>query len=134
MEKNDSSIDEDGSSIGRWREYVSSYVAKHPTEWIPTNKDTGDPYLARSGPSICICNFLIVYYRTCTSAEEDGRSTLEIQGDMPIRVSCGKYKLFFEAGSEWYMRRWRSKEEMGVLEERATTRREERRRCRLVIG
>jgi hypothetical protein len=67
-------------------------------------------------------------------ADEDGRSNLELKGDMPVRVSCGKYKLFFEAGSEWYMRRWRNKEETEGLVERALTRREERNRCRWLIG
>ena len=32
---NDPSTDEDNSDVGRWREYVATYVLKHPTEWMP---------------------------------------------------------------------------------------------------
>ena len=31
----DASTDEDSSAVGRWREYVATYVLKHPTEWLP---------------------------------------------------------------------------------------------------
>lgn len=30
----DPSTDEDSTAVGRWREYVATYVLKHPTEWM----------------------------------------------------------------------------------------------------
>ena len=48
----DPSVDEDeGGGMGRWREYVASYVTKHTTEWISTSdgkKMSGvEPFLSR---------------------------------------------------------------------------------------
>lgn len=47
----DASVDEDEGGIGRWREYVASYVTKHPTEWISTSDGKkmggGEPFLSR---------------------------------------------------------------------------------------
>ena len=31
----DPSTYEDSTAVGRWREYVATYVLKHPTEWLP---------------------------------------------------------------------------------------------------
>ena len=31
------SMNEDSTDVGRWREYVATYVLKHPTEWMPVN-------------------------------------------------------------------------------------------------
>lgn len=49
----DPSVDEDGGGIGRWREYVASYVTKHATEWIWTSDGKklsgGEPFLSRYG-------------------------------------------------------------------------------------
>lgn len=48
---NDPSTDEDSSAVGRWREYVATYVLKHPTEWTPgqgrTKGRRGPLYLKR---------------------------------------------------------------------------------------
>jgi len=47
----DASVDEDEGGLGRWREYVASYVTKHPTEWISTSDGKklsgGEPFLSR---------------------------------------------------------------------------------------
>lgn len=69
-------------------------------------------------------------YRTLLSTDE----RWEAKGDMPIRVSCGKYRLFYEAGSEWSVIRRRGKEEMLGLQEKALTKREERKRSRWISG
>ncbi|KAF8899118.1 hypothetical protein BD779DRAFT_61530 [Infundibulicybe gibba] len=37
------SLDTDGTSRGRWREYVHSYVMQHPTERVPTQKGRRNP-------------------------------------------------------------------------------------------
>lgn len=31
----DASADEDGSAVGRWREYAATYMSRYPTEWLP---------------------------------------------------------------------------------------------------
>lgn len=33
----------DGSSIARWKEYLSTYVMVHPTEWLPEVKKDVSP-------------------------------------------------------------------------------------------
>lgn len=47
----DPSVDEDEGGTGRWREYVASYVTKHPTEWIATadgkKMNGAEPFLSR---------------------------------------------------------------------------------------
>ena len=47
----DPSVDEDDGGMGRWREYVASYVTKHPTEWVATldgkKLNGGEPFLSR---------------------------------------------------------------------------------------
>lgn len=42
------SVETDGSSMNRWREYVNTYVMKYPTEWLPdTQKGNGPVFLRR---------------------------------------------------------------------------------------
>ena len=52
----DPSVDEDENGIGRWREYVASYVTKHPTEWVWTSDGKklsgGEPFLSRYGVAV----------------------------------------------------------------------------------
>ena len=47
----DPSVDEDDGGMGRWREYVASYVTRHPTEWMSTldgkKMSGGEPFLSR---------------------------------------------------------------------------------------
>jgi len=37
----------DGTPMGRWREYVSTYVMTHPTEWLPELKKGTSPVFLR---------------------------------------------------------------------------------------
>lgn len=38
LDKEDPSVNEDSSAVGRWREYVASFVLQHPTEWLPVSR------------------------------------------------------------------------------------------------
>ena len=55
----DPSVDEDEGGMGRWREYVASYVTKYPTEWIFTldgRKIGGsEPFLSRYVAVAAVC-------------------------------------------------------------------------------
>lgn len=39
---------EEGRALGRWREYVDSYVLRHATEWMPEGSSRHPLYLRRS--------------------------------------------------------------------------------------
>jgi hypothetical protein len=41
LEGNDPSAEVDRSAIGRWHEYLDSYVLRQPTEWLPEHRDEG---------------------------------------------------------------------------------------------
>ena len=42
------SVETDGSSMSRWREYVNTYVMSYPTEWLPeTQKRSSAVFLQR---------------------------------------------------------------------------------------
>jgi paired amphipathic helix protein Sin3a len=42
------SMETDGSSMSRWREYVNTYVMSYPTEWLPdTQKRSSAVFLRR---------------------------------------------------------------------------------------
>ena len=42
------SVETDGSSMSRWREYVNTYVMSYPTEWLPdTQKKSNAVFLQR---------------------------------------------------------------------------------------
>lgn len=41
LESNDPSAEVDRSAVGRWREYMDSYVMRQPTEWMPEPKEDG---------------------------------------------------------------------------------------------
>lgn len=41
LEGNDPSVEVDRSAVGRWHEYLDSYVLRQPTEWLPEHKDEG---------------------------------------------------------------------------------------------
>lgn len=38
LDGEDPSIEGDRTAIGRWREYLDSYVLSQPTEWVPLQK------------------------------------------------------------------------------------------------
>ncbi|KAF9531885.1 hypothetical protein CPB83DRAFT_760648 [Crepidotus variabilis] len=100
----------DGSSTARWREYVSTYVMNHPTEWLPEPKKETSP----------------VFLRRCVRMAEEGTAPL-VKDRMRIRICLPTYKLMYEAGSEdFIVHDWgKDEEDMSV---RARKREEERRR------
>jgi len=114
----DPSIDEDeAGGIGRWREYVASYVTKHPTEWISTSDGKkmsgGEPFLSRN----------------LVSRDEEG-VRIESDGDLAVRIVGGRHKMLYAAGTEQILRRVAGAGELVQLTQKAQQRREERRRSR----
>jgi paired amphipathic helix protein Sin3a len=47
VEPDDPSVNGDGAAISRWREYLDSYVLRHPTEWLSQAKREGKLFLRR---------------------------------------------------------------------------------------
>ena len=131
----DPSVDEDGNGIGRWREYVASYVTKHSTEWIWTSDGKklsgGDPFLSRYGvaASLRVTTILTAIIRNLLSRDEEG-VRIESDGNLAVRIVGGKYKMLYEAGTEHMLRRAMSAAEYARLEQKAKQRREERRQSR----
>jgi len=39
LDGNDPSAEVDRTALGRWHEYVESYVLRQPTEWMPEHKE-----------------------------------------------------------------------------------------------
>ncbi|OJA12336.1 hypothetical protein AZE42_02775 [Rhizopogon vesiculosus] len=116
VEPDDPSVNGDGTAIGRWREYLDSYVLRLPTEWVPQQKREGKLFLRR-------------YMTIDESARDSSR-----WDSMRIRVSLGTYKMFYETGAEDSYVRPRSGEDERELRERAKLREEERKRswCDLI--
>ncbi|KAG9314155.1 hypothetical protein JVU11DRAFT_4941 [Chiua virens] len=113
LEGSDASAEVDRTAIGRWRAYVDSYVLRHPTEWMPEQKEKGRNAL---------------FLRRTVSTEE----SMVGCSDMRIRISLRTYKLFYEAGTEEVMIQRRGREEEKDILERVRRRNEERGRCRLL--
>lgn len=128
-------MDEDENGIGRWREYVASYVTKHPTEWIWTSDGKklsgGDPFLSRYGvaAALRLTTILTAIIRNLLSRDEEG-VRIESDGNLAVRIVGGKYKMLYEAGTEHTLRRVMSAAELARLEQKAGQRREERRQSR----
>lgn len=128
-------MDEDGNGIGRWREYVASFVTKHPTEWIWTLDGKklcgGEPFLSRYGvaASLQVTTILNAIIRNLVSRDEEG-VRIECDGNLAVRIIGGKYKMLYEAGTEHTLRRVASAAELARLEQKARQRREERRQSR----
>ncbi|KDR85669.1 hypothetical protein GALMADRAFT_234672 [Galerina marginata CBS 339.88] len=104
------SVQTDGSSLSRWREYVNTYVMIHPTEWLPEARKESSP----------------VFLRRCVRVAEEGTAP-SVEDRMKIRVSVPTYKLVFEGGCEdmiWHDWGKEGEEMLG----RAQVREEERRR------
>lgn len=111
----DPSANENQTALGRWKEYVASYVLRHPTEWLPrrrAEKKARAVFLKR------------------TVIDADGGRRGEDEGRLRVRVSLGSCRLFYEGGSEDVWRRRRDSEEQAGLAARARAREEERRRSR----
>ncbi|KAF8846145.1 hypothetical protein BDN67DRAFT_986507 [Paxillus ammoniavirescens] len=118
LDKTDPSAEVDRSAIGRWREYVASYVLRQPTEWLPEQKEGGKAAL---------------FLRRSVSTDESPQGFAACN-DMSIRISLGTYKLFYEAGTEDVLVQTRGAEEEKELQERVRRRNEERKRCRWLQG
>lgn len=131
----DPSVDEDESGIGRWREYVASYVTKHPSEWIWTLDGKklcgGEPFLTRYGIAAALqgTTVLSAIIRNLVSREEES-ARIESDGDLSVRITGGKYKMLYEAGTEHTLRRVVSPAEFARLDQKSRQRREERRQSR----
>ena len=126
----DPSVDEDDGGMGRWREYVASYVTKHPTEWMSTldgkKMSGGEPFLSRYALVAVLCVWsLNAIIRNLVSREEDG-VRIESDGDLALRIVPGKYKMLYEAGTEHTLRRVVGSAELAQLEQKVRQRREER--------
>ncbi|KAI6161445.1 hypothetical protein EDD17DRAFT_1587540 [Pisolithus thermaeus] len=115
LDADDPSVGGDQTAIGRWQEYVDSYVLWQPTEWVPSQK--------RERTSCA------VFLRKHASTDETPR--VQPGWDtMRIRISPGTYKLLYEAGAEDVLVQEHSEEEERELRERARVRNEERSRSR----
>ena len=131
----DASVDEDEGGIGRWREYVASYVTKHPTEWISTSDGKkmsgGDPFLSRyvAVSELQAAGNLKAIIRNLVSREEEG-ARIESSGDLAVRIVGGRYKMLYAAGTEQTLRRVTGAAEAAQLEHKARQRREERQQSR----
>ncbi|KAG1749753.1 uncharacterized protein EDB91DRAFT_1109482 [Suillus paluster] len=112
VEPDDHSVNGDGTTINRWREYIDSYVLRQPTEWITQQKREGKVFLRRH-----------------ITIDESPRGSSSWD-TMSIRVSLGTYKIFYESSAEDVYVRRRSREEEKELRERAKVREEERKRSR----
>ncbi|KAI0066497.1 hypothetical protein BV25DRAFT_1868189 [Artomyces pyxidatus] len=111
----DASVDDGRTALGRWREYVDTYVMEHPTEWVHGSGS------GSSGQALFVKRHL-------APGDSSGGSEVRTEGEVAIRISLGTYKLFYEAGTEECVWRRRSEEEERTLRERAAAREEERRR------
>ncbi|KAH7923892.1 hypothetical protein BV22DRAFT_1035800 [Leucogyrophana mollusca] len=118
VDTDDPSVDGNGSTTCRWREYIDSFVLRQPTEWLPQQRKK-----ARS----------MLFLRKHIAADESPPSAEECNG-MRIRISPGTYKLVYEAESEDVYVQIRNGEEETALRERARLRHEERKRCRWLQG
>jgi len=127
----DASVDEDEGGIGRWREYVASYVTKHPTEWISTSDGKkmsgGEPFLSRcvAVTELQAAGKPKAIIRNLVSREEEG-VRIESSGDLAVRIVGGKYKMLYAAGTEETLRRVTGAAEAAQLELKARQRRDER--------
>ncbi|KAI0931347.1 hypothetical protein AcW2_000258 [Taiwanofungus camphoratus] len=108
----DPSVEERSLTIGRWHEYVATYVMVHPTEWLPARSQSGALFLRR-----CLMD-----------ATEKG-DVVETDCSMRVVVSQRTYKLMYEAGKEDVLWRRRGAEDDATLQGRAAMRQEERKRA-----
>ncbi|KAK0465461.1 histone deacetylase complex, SIN3 component [Desarmillaria tabescens] len=83
MAAEDPSVEDGKDAVSRWREYVNTYVMRHPTEWIPMDKETSNRmFLARS-----------------IRHSADG-TAVSGEGMLSVRISIPTYKIVYEGGSE----------------------------------
>lgn len=120
-------------TIGRWHEYVATYVMVHPTEWLPARSQSGALFLRR-----CVACYLRLedncnsvprsIFRCLMDATEKG-DVVETDCSMRVVVSQRTYKLMYEAGKEDVLWRRRGAEDDATLQGRAAMRQEERKRA-----
>ncbi|KAF8140489.1 hypothetical protein EV363DRAFT_1152523 [Boletus edulis] len=133
LEGHDPSAEVDRSAMGRWHEYVDSYVLRHPTEWIPEHKEVeGSAVFLRRWVSFRDVIRSLNWCDKNRSLSTD--DAIVGWSDVRIRISLRTYKLVCEAGSEDAFVQRRSREEEKEVQERARRRNEERGRCRLLVG
>ncbi|KAG7452216.1 uncharacterized protein BT62DRAFT_926424 [Guyanagaster necrorhizus] len=114
MAPEDSSVEGGRDAVSRWREYVNTYTMRHPTEWIPTEKETSSRvFLARS-----IRN------------SADG-TAVSGEGMISVRISVPTYKIVYEGGSEEVLF---TRLTSSSLIERAHAREEERRKSMTTLN
>ncbi|PCH34038.1 hypothetical protein WOLCODRAFT_94711 [Wolfiporia cocos MD-104 SS10] len=104
----DASVEEGRTAIGRWKEYVASFVTEYPTEWMPAGRSKGSALFLK---------------RSLMDAAEN-RDVAEKETGIRIRVCRGTYKLQYEAGTEDVLVRRGE----GPARRRLAARQEERRR------
>ncbi|KAI6031526.1 hypothetical protein BKA83DRAFT_26748 [Pisolithus microcarpus] len=85
LDADDPSVGGNQTAVGRWQEYVDSYVLWQPTEWVPSQKRE------RSGCA--------VFLRKHATTDEMPR-VRPGWDTMRIRISPGTYKLHYEAESD----------------------------------
>nr|GAT55275.1 predicted protein [Mycena chlorophos] len=74
----------------RWREYVSTYVMRHPTEWVPPTPGTDDEEDRVSA--------LVFLKRTRGTGDAD--RALVVEETLCVRIGRMRYKLAYEPGTE----------------------------------
>jgi len=98
---------EDASVDGgdRWREYVTTYVMRLPTEWVPPGPVDEDGERAAPSP-----------FLKRTRRMGDGRAVV-VDDAMSVRIQRPAYKLVYEAGAEDFI--WWPRGRAGTWETRA---------------
>ncbi|KAF9245891.1 hypothetical protein BU15DRAFT_85551 [Melanogaster broomeanus] len=119
LEVNDPSAEVDRSAIGRWQEYIASYVLRQPTEWLPEQKEEGKRTL---------------FLRRNISTDESPLGVVARCDGMRIRISQGTYRMLYEAGTEDVLVQRRSAEEEKELREKVRGWTAERNRFRWLQG
>ncbi|KAF7312114.1 Histone deacetylase complex, SIN3 component [Mycena indigotica] len=76
----------------RWREYVSTYVMRHPTEWIPLPPSAEEDD-DRIPPTTSL------FLKRTRSTRDVDRATL-VGESMCVRIQHPTYKIVYEAGTE----------------------------------
>jgi paired amphipathic helix protein Sin3a len=131
---------EDASVDGgdRWREYVTTYVMRLPTEWVPPGPVDEDgeraapsPFLKRWAPSFLMgangADRLFFFFPPCrTRRTEDGRAIV-VDDAMSVRIQRPAYKLVYEAGAEDFI--WWPRGRTGTWETRMRAAAERRKAC-----
>lgn len=120
----------DISSEYRWREYIESYVLRHPTEWVPATRDNAPAVFLRRSVANKHCLMFDIH-----KADIQFRSVLDdetsgvVEASASIQVRLPSYKILYDAGQEDVILRKRSEGEWSHLDERARFKTAERLNC-----